>query len=785
MEEKFYAKSAISKLYGRRPYVREHLLAVAEQAAAFAAPLGLAEEARLAGLFHDFGKYSEKFQKALDSPRNEPTNLDHAVCGAVFLWHNNQKNGKLRDDAWKAVIEAVNGHHDGLREYEYLKERLNDVIHGKEISVNAGKLPALRGRDEYDAAMKEQFMQDFPILKRPRFSALPAEFSDTVKSMLHSRMLFSCLVDADYSVSARDDDPHYLERTTNDDFDPESALAELYAYQRTVRLASGADSGVNRIRDALFTRCGEAGERMSEGLFTLSAPTGTGKTLSLLHFALRHCSAKHAALFPEERPKRRIILVLPFLTLAEQSEDTYRKIFLSESANRLLIDHSQSALPEEARDFSSRWSVPVIITTTVKFFESLFSSRPSDCRKLHSIANSVILFDEAQSLPADVTPCTLRAVNALCQRYHCTTVFSTATQPDFNQIPDLSWQPREILPTEGILSSEALFPALRRVRVDWRLENETPLDAVAAEMSQQDSVCAIVNLRKHARKLYKRLREQCPGKDEEIFFLTTDLCPAHRRNVVKTIQGRLREGKPCRVVATQCIEAGVDLDFDVMYRALAPLESIIQAVGRCNRNGRLQSGGQAVVFIPDEEGRLYPDNWYGNAAEMVKNLLTHYQMGAFDIDNPAHVREYYKWLFQEARDLPELRDALEMRDFAETNERYQLIANQGRRVIVPYEGEQALYESVCQEALESGLTNALIKKVAPITVTTFEKELENFAEQLYFRAWRGKPQAPSDCYLLRPQHKERYTSDMGLQIPASAGNHKLSETITQSNGFIF
>ena len=765
MQESFYAKSAISKLYGRRPYVREHLLAVAEQAAAFAAPLKRTKEAYLAGLFHDFGKYSEKFQRALDLPRNEKTNLDHAVCGAVILWHMSQKG---RNNAWQAVIEAVNGHHAGLREYEYLESFLSDVFYGKEVSVNAGKRPALCGIAEY----KEAFKNGFPDFKRPKLFTPSEEFiqHDTVGSMLYTRMLFSCLVDADYSVSACDSDPHYLERTTNDIFDPESALVELYAYQRAIRAASGADSGVNRIRDDLFAHCGEEGERMPEGLFTLSAPTGTGKTLALLHFALRHCSVKHAALFPEEPSKRRIILVLPFLTLAEQSEGIYRRIFLSESANRLLIDHSQSGLPDEARDFASRWSVPVIITTTVKFFESLFSNRPTDCRKLHNIANSVILFDEAQSLPADVTPCTLRAVNELCQRYHCTMVFSTATQPDFQRIPNLSWKPREILPEKGRLSQNALFSALRRVRVDWRLEQPTSLDAVAAEMSQQNSVCCIVNLRKHARKLYAALRKS--NSDEGMFFLTTDLCPAHRRAVVRDIKERLALGKRCRLVATQCIEAGVDLDFDVMYRALAPLESIIQAVGRCNRGGRLPNGGQAVVFIPDEEGRLYPDNWYGNAAKMVAELLTHYGTDenpcTFDIDNPAHVREYYERLFNETRDCPKLRKALEERDFAETDRQYKLISEQGHRVIVPYEGESALYESVCKEARESGLTNGLIRRAAPITVNTFETELDNFAERLYFPRRRGEPERLSDYYLLRPQNKELYTADMGLQFPSDA-----------------
>ena len=207
-----------------------------------------------------------------------------------------------------------------------------------------------------------------------------------------------------------------------------------------------------------------------------------GKTLALLHFALRHC-LKHG--------KKQIIIVLPFLTLAEQNAKTY-----SEIIPNVLVDHSQSDLPEEARELAARWSAPVIITTSVRFFEALFSDRPAVCRKLHNIANSVVAFDEAQSLPANLTSATLRAVNELCRRYHTAMVFSTATQPDFAARGDLNWTPREILPEH-----RELFEALRRADVEWRLEHETPLEAIAEEMAGHDSVCTIVNLRRHARQI--------------------------------------------------------------------------------------------------------------------------------------------------------------------------------------------------------------------------------------------------------------------------------------------
>jgi len=222
--------------------------------------------------------------------------------------------------------------------------------------------------------------------------------------------------------------------------------------------------------------------------------------------------------------------------------------------------------------------MPFIITTSVKFFESLFSRNPTDCRKLHNLAHSVVIFDEAQSLPPHLTGATLKVVRELCERYQMTMVFSTATQPDFDAIPDVSWKPTEILPENA-----AYYEELRRVAVDWRLKERVLLPEIAEKMGEQQRVCGIFNLRRHAREVFDSLYAEDP---ESAFLISTDLCPAHRLRVVGTIRKRLEDGKPCRVAATQCIEAGVDLDFDVLYRALAPLDAIIQAAGRCNRNGK-------------------------------------------------------------------------------------------------------------------------------------------------------------------------------------------------------
>lgn len=497
----YYAKSPNSQ--GYQQTVKEHLQAVAEFARKFGAAIGLDTAAELAGQTHDFGKYSQAFQEVLRGTR---IGVDHAMGGACYLEAVYRGSVGARP-----VIEAVNGHHNGLVAYDEIRSELHAVADPRKRPCgNGGKTPAIEDTEQLQTA-STAFRKDFPSFRPPMLSAPPIA---ELESMLYTRMLFSCLVDADYTASALNDDSTYLDRAENNSFDPQALLKKLTEYRDGIRQSSTADRSLNTYRDRVFEQCGKMGNE-PEGLYTLTAPTGTGKTLALLHFALRHC---------QEHGKQRIIVVLPFLTLAEQSAEVYSKIIPN-----VLIDHSQSDLPEDAWELAARWSAPVIITTSVRFFESLFSDRPAACRKLHNLAHSVVLFDEAQSLPADLTSVTLRAVNELCGRYHTTMVFSTATQPDFSARKNLTWKPREILPESG-----EMFRALQRVKVEWRFGEDTPLETIAEEMSGQDSVCAIVNLRRHARQIVGRLSELCPK--DTVFYLTTDLCPAHRSKQIKRIR---------------------------------------------------------------------------------------------------------------------------------------------------------------------------------------------------------------------------------------------------------
>ncbi|MDO5425734.1 MAG: CRISPR-associated helicase Cas3' [Eubacteriales bacterium] len=741
----YYAKS--KREDGTQELVRDHSEKVRETAGVFGEQIGIRKTAELSGKLHDFGKYSESFQGVL---KGKYTHIDHALCGAAFLYCliGNRKSSFR----YQAVMEAINGHHDGLIRYADLEMFLEESLRSDDpVECNHRKTAALAGKKQYQEAANA-FLKDFPqftseVLAIEKEQKME-EIEESIDKMLYTRMLLSCLVDADYTVSSEKE----LQKPLK--FEAAQCLKALYEYREELKKRVKCSSDVSALRDLLFERCGEAA-RIKEGLFTLTAPTGTGKTLALLHFALQHAV---------EFKKKRIILVLPFLSLTEQSYEVYSKII-----PEILQDHSQSELDDRQREFAERWESPFIITTSVKFFQALFAQKPTDCRKLHNIANSIILFDEAQSLPANLLNATLNTVNALCTRYHCTMVFSTATQPEFKFIQGVSWKPIEIVPEYPMM-----YKKLKRTQVEWRIkkQKQIPLEEIAREVESEENVCVIVNLRRHAVKLFELLKNGHCDR-EALFFLTTDLCPEHRSEVIRKIKKRQKAGLPCKVISTQCIEAGVDLDFPVLYRALAPLEAIIQAAGRCNRNGRF-GVGKVVVFEPEEEGSLYPpDKWYQNAATVVNEILSRENI---DINDPKCISNYYEILFREyAKDKEALTKAINDRDYEKTAREYKLIDNQGKKVIVPFNKEMQLYKEVREELLSDNLTPGLVKKAAEITVNTFEKEIEKYCEQAYYFDRKGKQKMESGYYVLRTQYEYLYREDMGLQF----------EERKNENGLIF
>ena len=729
----YYARS--QNTAGESETVSHHLMRVAQIAENCASQFDGGIYGYIAGSFHDFGKYSNAFQNVLQGRQQ---GVNHAIPGAVVL----AQFAKLSAD-FDPVIIAIEAHHSELRygDHSFVKMLYQRYLVEEEPYDEHGKTLALQGKDEYKDSLKVFLDENALKSNRPNMQSYIYCTNQTLARMLFIRMIFSSLVDGDYSDSASHFDENYIDKSEGIPLDTESLLTNLFKYRDEIKRVSGAASNINNLREQVFNDCILAAQG-PKGLFTLTAPTGLGKTLALMAFALVHAKEYH---------HRRIIIVLPFVSIIEQNSKIYRDIA---GQDVVLEDHSLVKHTEETHLFAERWSAPIIVTTSVKFFETLFANKPTDCRRLHNITNSIIVFDEAQSLPNELISATLDAVNALCKRYKCTIVFSTATQPSFSYRPEVDWKPSEIM-----RNAASLYLQTRRVHVRWRTMSPTNLASIAAEIAQADSACAIVNLKRHARRLYDELDKCCSNKDS-LFYISTNMCPAHRSDVLDKIKICLKNKQPCRLVSTQCIEAGVDVDFTVLYRALAPLDSIIQAAGRCNRNG-VQDEGQLHVFIPDEPGHLYPGDYYENAANKVLLMLSR---GNIDLQNIQHIEEYYRLLFQDSKDKRALTEAINCSNFKEVAAQYKLIGKQGVQIIVPY--HYAVYKEIKEEA-STGLTKALIAKAQGITVGAFKSDkLLELCELIpYFL--HGRP-VGSGWYLLC--NDKAYDAKLGLILEESEIN---------------
>jgi CRISPR-associated helicase Cas3 len=496
-----------------------------------------------------------------------------------------------------------------------------------------------------------------------------------------------------------------------------------------LRSATGAQAEVRQAREALWSAAEHAGQ-MPSGLFTLTAPTGSGKTLAMLKFALEH-AARHNL--------KRIVLAVPFLSVIEQTAREYRKVFTSFPDNFVLEHHSLAGLGVEVerhdaegasesqrRLLSENWDAPIVLTTNVQLLESLFSNRPSSSRKLHNLMESVILFDEAQSLPAGLAVPTLAALSHLSSAYRSSVVFATATQPAFDTLHTAvtkyaaqGWQPDEAVPEHA-----EMFRVLKRVDVSWPKNGEKRSWAeLAADLRSDNAkqVLCVVNLKRHVLALLDELTGT-----EGLFHLSTNMCAEHRRDVLEKVRSRLVAGETCRLISTQCVEAGVDLDFPLVYRALAPLEAIAQAAGRCNREGKLNGQGrlgEVVVFEPNEEKELrwcYPTHAYYQAAEVTRTMLNLY--GDLNINDPALYRDYYRRLYDlnnPASQNELLNEAITALDFPEVAKHYRLINQNTIQVLVPWAERREEFDALRIEAGREGISAKWMRHAQGLAVSIY------------------------------------------------------------------
>lgn len=747
----------------------EHLMCVSRLARKFSGNATWSDEAALAGLLHDLGKYADRFQARL---KGQDSGLDHWSQGA-----------------WLALIEhraiaaalAIQGHHVGLQ------RATSDALRQLEPKALVQNHPFHLDLSDPDPIhLKQIANQDGMDFHSPARTALPSQagMGKAIAAMLDVRLLFSCLVDADFL----DTEAHFNgdvfgknPRTPGLELDHSSALAALDAYmQEGVRAGSQADIRVRQARDSLWQDATQSAQS-SPGVFTLTAPTGSGKTLAMLKFALEHAAKNNL---------KRIVIVVPFLSIIEQTARVYRAVFKDFPEEFVLEHHSLAGLGKEGsqndsegnadrqrRLLSQNWDAPVVLTTNVQLLESLFSNRPSACRKLHNLMGSVILFDEAQSLPQYLAVPTLAALSHLSATYGSTVVFSTATQPAFDALHDEvgkyaadGWQPIEAVP-----GHPALFDTLKRVEVSWPQSGETlGWSALADELRHAKQVLCVVNLKRHASELLDVLRDA-----EGVFHLSTNLCTEHRRMVLEEVRVRLKRGETCRLISTQCIEAGVDVDFPLVYRAFAPLEAIAQAAGRCNREGRMAEYGKVVVFEPDTEGgwrKRYPTHAYYQAAEVMRTMLT--EQGNLDINNPDVYRNYYRRLYDvnnPASQHQELKQAIQALDFVEIARLYRLIDQDAIQVLVPWQHRLDEFDELRAEAGREGISPDWMRRAQSLTVGIYRPTADHPAWSVLIPAklkHLGKPQqgrqsVSDEWFIIEDPHGEYYHEAHGLKLPQS------------------
>ena len=579
----FYAHSLPGSPEEDWELLEDHLRRVGTGAADFAAAFGAEEWGRLLGLWHDLGKYSVEFQAYLQStsgvtlPGSSQSRVDHSTAGAQHA------ASTVPGIASRILAYCIAGHHGGLPDNNDeqggrsgLADRLQKVIPGFSSAA------------------------PLDLLEQPPPGPLPMQWDPVAdkKSFQVSvfcRMLFSCLVDADYLATEAFMQPkRALERPGD-----LSVLADLLPTLNAHLDHFAADTPVNRIRADVLAQC-RAKSELPPGFFSLTVPTGGGKTLSSLAFAFAH-AARHG--------HRRVIYAIPFTSIIEQTAAVFREAFKDLGEQVVLEHHSNFDPPDNLavdpadhepqtpwyRLAAENWDAPLVVTTNVQLFESLFSNRPSRCRKLHRIARSVIILDECQTLPVTLLAPTLRMLEELCRNYGCTVVLCSATQPAITERPDFRIGIKGV--REVVSDPPSLYRSLKRVQTErlGKLDDES----LTERLRQHEHVLCVVSTRAHAARLFMALRNT-PGVGDGVFHLSANMCAAHRTDVLAEIRRRLnpRDLQPCVVVSTQLVEAGVDVDFPVVYRSMAGLDSVAQCAGRCNREGRLPVG-QVFVFDTD------------------------------------------------------------------------------------------------------------------------------------------------------------------------------------------
>ena len=701
---------------------------MAHRLASAARPLdeSFADLASISGLLHDLGKYSDCFQTML---RTGQGRCQHAIHGAMLAYFG--VKGTVRKPGLNTVMAAIAGHHAGLADWSDYPKKLSEKRYQRESEE-------ILARASTDC---QELRRTVSKLENQQ-DAYPG--ATKAKLDLFIRMIFSCLVDADRLNSAGRD-------LTTDELRADERLQTLKKHIAELQNKS-PEGRVKQMRAQVLENCLSAASAQQR-LFSLSVPTGGGKTLAAMAFALRR-----AALYPQRF--RRVIVVIPYLSIIEQNAKVYSEVFGQDA----LLEHHSGSIQKlvrkqvendedhyvpgsdqdniEEKKFqqtglrleTENWDAPLIVTTSVRFFESLFSNRPADLRRVHNIARSIVILDEVQTLPRRLLGPLLDMMKEMAEDWDTNFVFSTATQPAFERPQhkrDLRWEPGTL--KEIVRNPASLHKALKRVEICWEIDRAVDWPEIAQRTLAAPQCLVIVNVRDHASLLHDellRLAKEMEVSTEGVFHLSTRMSAAHRLRALAEIRKRLKADQSCHVVSTQLIEAGVDVDFPFVLRALAPLDSVVQAAGRADREGKLTAdlgrpGGKVVVFLPEDH--KLPPNEYKEAAEITRAIATQELLdgNSVQVDSADAIRLYFERYYgisgtDLGENLLELRKGL---NFASLAQEFEMISNRTRDVFVPddEEAQKAIEELRVTGELTPALRNSLQRHIVGLSPSEFEK----------------------------------------------------------------
>lgn len=733
---------------GKMEPIKDHLELVANKAAKFAKSFDSADCAHLVGILHDVGKYSARFQKHIldNGPR-----VDHSSVGASLI-----ANVGLDAKIGYPLAYCIAGHHGGL-------PNGGSSGDGKEEPTLNARIK--RKRTACNSVFP-LFIEDGLELRAPEVPDLLRQGSrDGFSVSFWTRMLFSCLVDADFLATEEFMNGCERERAGS------HSLQDLcMILEERLKPFYPPDSFLNIKRCAILDQCKEAASG-EKGFYSLTTPTGGGKTLASMRFALHHASQ------PDHKIER-VVYAIPYMSIIEQTAQIFGDYL---GIDNVLEHHSgfdfdadelgtgaspeKIKIMEQLRLASENWDAPIVVTTNVQFFESLYSDKTSRCRKLHNLANSVIVLDEAQMIPINqLRPC-IEALKELVEHYGCTVVFCTATQPALSSVFGGLDMVHEICP-----DVPELFDALNRVSYLYqgKLDDETLVDQLLA----QDQILCIVDSRKQVRNLYDLLKGKVDDT-ESVFHLSTLMHAHDRSRTIARIKYRLKNQLPCRVVSTSLVEAGVDLNFPCVYRSMNGLDSIIQAGGRCNREGEESpESSHVVIFEPNASYTIPPE--ICNRAAITRSLFNAHgfdQKGSngknkpLPLHQPQYVEEYFDRLYEMRKNSMDKEDVFQQLSestvysipFRDVGHGFRLIDDASFAVVIPCEE----IEHEIGAVREGSASAHTMRKLSRFSVNIYERMRDELLSSGVIVC------LCDDVYEL--QMNERYSSECGLFLEEVRG----------------